>query len=74
MVTPVQIKMARAALGWSTRDLARHAEVHHNTVARIERGETATKGTLLLLKTTLESAGVEFTNGDAPGVRLRPRD
>ncbi len=24
-------------------------------------------------RAALEAAGVEFTNGDAPGVRLRPR-
>jgi hypothetical protein len=28
---------------------------------------------LAAIRTALEAAGVEFTNGDAPGVRLRPR-
>ena len=73
MIGPAQIRMARAALNWSGRDLAKAAGVHHNTVGRIERGEETNKGTLLLIRTTLEQAGIEFIddNGDGPGVRLR---
>lgn len=65
--------MARAAIGWSARDLALKADIHHNTVNRIENGEAANKGTLLLIKTTLEAAGVEFIaeNGGGAGVRLK---
>ena len=72
MIAGIQIRMARAALGWSGRELAQRAEVHHNTVGRIESGEASNKGTLLLLKTTLEAAGVVFiaSNGGGPGVRL----
>nr|WP_281241197.1 helix-turn-helix transcriptional regulator [Thalassobaculum litoreum] len=72
MVTGTQIRMARAAVGWSTRKLADDAGVHHNTVSRIERGEPTNKGTLLLLQQALEAAGVEFIpeNGGGAGVRL----
>ncbi len=76
MVTGVQIRMARAALGWGVRDLAAKAEVNANTVTRIENGADALAGTLTKIQRALEAAGVEFTNGEAPGVRLpkRPGD
>jgi transcriptional regulator with XRE-family HTH domain len=69
-----QIKAARALLEWSQDDLATKAGVSVPTVKRLEamagllggRAETAYK-----LRTALESAGIEFTNGDQPGVRLR---
>ena len=70
MVTGVQIRMARAALGWGVRDLAAKAEVNANTVTRIENGADALAGTLTKIQRALEAAGVEFTNGEAPGVRL----
>ena len=69
-----QVKAARALLGWSQDDLAAEAGVSIPTVKRLEavdgllggRADTANK-----LLSALESAGVEFTNGDQPGVRLR---
>ena len=73
MVTGVQIRMARAALGWGVRDLAANAGVNANTVTRIENGADALAGTLTKIQTALEAAGVEFTNGEAPGVRLPKR-
>lgn len=60
MLTGVQIRMARVALGWSIRDLAERADVHHNTVGRIENGHLPSRGTNLLLKLALEKAGIEF--------------
>jgi transcriptional regulator with XRE-family HTH domain len=53
--------MARAALNWSTRDLARHAHVGSNTVARFENGKAANASTLTLIKHAFEAAGVRFT-------------
>jgi transcriptional regulator with XRE-family HTH domain len=69
-----QIKAARALLGWSQEGLAAAAGVSVPTVKRLEaadgllggREETGTK-----LRAALEKAGVEFTNGNQPGVRLR---
>ena len=58
----VQLRMARGALGWSIRDLADKAQVHHNTISRIERGGETSRGTLLILQKTLEEAGVRFTD------------
>jgi len=67
----VQCKMARAALGWGVRDLAKAAGVSVDTVSRLERGEDLMPRTLAAMRSTLEAAGVEFTNGEAPGVRLK---
>jgi transcriptional regulator with XRE-family HTH domain len=66
----IQLRMARAAVGWGVRDLARRAGVNANTVTRIENGADAKQSTMDKLQRALESAGMEFTNGDQPGVRL----
>jgi transcriptional regulator with XRE-family HTH domain len=63
--------MARAALNWSADTLAEKAGVNVNTVRRYENGADAMGETLMKMRRALEAAGVEFTNGDAPGVRLR---
>ena len=68
--TPVQCRMARAALGWGVREIARKAKVSVDTVARFERGDELKERTIDALQHALEAAGVEFTNGDQPGVRL----
>ena len=62
--------MARAALGLGVRELAAAAKVSMDTVARFERGEELKERTIDALQHALEAAGVEFTNGDQPGVRL----
>jgi transcriptional regulator with XRE-family HTH domain len=71
----IQIKMARAAVGWGVRDLAEKAGVTANTVTRIENGADAKQSTMDKLQQALESAGIEFIdeNGGGPGVRLRRR-
>jgi transcriptional regulator with XRE-family HTH domain len=66
----IQLRMARAAVGWGVRELAAKAGVTANTVTRIENGADAKQSTMDRLQSALEAAGVEFTNGDQPGVRL----
>jgi hypothetical protein len=44
--------------------------VSANRVARIENGANAKQSTMDALQRALEAVGVEFTNGDRPGVRL----
>jgi DNA-binding XRE family transcriptional regulator len=66
----VQIRMARAAVGWGVRELAKKAGVTANTVTRIENGADAKQSTMDALQRALETAGIEFTNGEQPGVRL----
>ena len=67
---PVQCRMARAALGPGVRELAAYAKVSIDTVARFERGDELKERTIEALQRALEEAGVEFTNGEQPGVRL----
>jgi transcriptional regulator with XRE-family HTH domain len=66
----IQLRMARAAVGWGVRELAKKAGVAANTVTRIENGADAKQSTMDRLQHALEAAGVEFSNGDQPGVRL----
>jgi transcriptional regulator with XRE-family HTH domain len=69
-----QVKAARALLAWSQADLARNSGVSEPTIARLEAndgelgGRTATANKIIAV---LESAGVEFTNGGQPGVRMK---
>ena len=78
MLTFEQIKMARAALGWSIQTLAQKSLVSARTIKRIEAEgmiEKVTPANMRLLRETLEAAGIEFI-GDAdegPGVRLWKR-
>ncbi|WP_199229500.1 helix-turn-helix transcriptional regulator [Azospirillum sp. TSO22-1] len=67
--------MARVALGWGVRDLAKYANVSTDTISRLERGEVLKSRTLDDLRRTFEAAGIEFIPEDAkgPGVRLRER-
>ncbi|KAB1108996.1 helix-turn-helix domain-containing protein [Neorhizobium galegae] len=65
--------MARAALGWGTRDLAQNAGVSPDTVARLERGEDLKLATVNIMRAAFESAGVIFIEeegGQGVGVRL----
>jgi transcriptional regulator with XRE-family HTH domain len=66
----IQLRMARAAIGWGVRDLAEKAGVTANTVTRIENGSDANQSTIEALQRALEAAGIEFTNGDQPGVHV----
>ena len=70
-MTPAQCRMARAAIEMGVRELAEAAKVSTNTVTRFERGEELRERTVDAMQRALEGAGVEFTNGDQPGVRLR---
>jgi transcriptional regulator with XRE-family HTH domain len=71
----IQIRMARAAVGWGVRELADKAGVTANTVTRIENGADAKQSTIDRLRGALEAAGIEFIeeNGGGPGVRLKKR-
>ncbi len=73
MITRLQMRMARTALGWGVRDLAQAAGVSPNTVSRFENGAGARADTLGHLQEVLERAGVVFVPADevaGPGVRL----
>jgi hypothetical protein len=70
-MTSAQIRAARGLLNWSVRELGKRAGVHWNTVSAIERGKSVGRAeSLKAIQKALEKAGVEFTNGNRPGVRL----
>ena len=76
MVTTRQVKAARALLAWSQADLAKKSDVSEPTIARLESADGELGGradTVDKICHTLEKAGVEFTNGERPGVRLKGR-
>ncbi len=72
-----QLRAARALLNWSQSDLAERAELSVETIKRLERMNgtlDATKvSTLNAITSAFGQAGVEFTNGEAPGVSLRKK-
>lgn len=71
-ISPAQVRAGRALLGWSQDQLVERSGVPKRTLARLELGEgAAQRRTLAAIRAALEAAGVEFTNGDAPGVRLK---
>ena len=73
-VRGAQLRMARAALRMSVRELAAAAEVAPNTVVRIEADQPANASSLGAIQRVLEAAGILFLpdDGDGPGVRLKP--
>ncbi len=74
-MTPIQLKMARAASKLSVRELAARAGVTANTVTRIENGADAKQSTLDALQRVLEEWVIFLSEGETtsggPGVRLR---
>jgi DNA-binding LacI/PurR family transcriptional regulator len=65
--------MARAALQIGIRDIAKTAKVAPGTISRLEAGEELKPRTVEAIRHAFEKAGVAFTNGDEPGVKLRKK-
>jgi transcriptional regulator with XRE-family HTH domain len=73
LIHAVQLRMARAALGWSLNDLAEKAKVHLNTVRRCELGHEAMMGTMQKIEAVLRREGIVFldeTGEVGPGIRI----
>jgi transcriptional regulator with XRE-family HTH domain len=66
-----QCRMARAALQLGVRELAAKTKVSPATIVRFEASGELRERTVDAIRAALEAAGVEFTNGDQPGVRLK---
>jgi predicted transcriptional regulator len=69
-----QIKAARSLLDWPQEQLAEASGVSLPTVRRLEAVDGdlgGRKDTGQKIIAALQAAGVEFTNGGQPGVRLR---
>ncbi len=83
-MTPDQLKAARALLGWSFDRVAARSGTSAQLVRTFEKtgrivsmnipGRPVPTDAVAAVRTTLEAAGVEFTNGDELGVKLRKAD
>jgi transcriptional regulator with XRE-family HTH domain len=77
MLTPAQLRAARALMGWSRDTLAAKSGTSAPTIQAFEAlGSDPKLSTLNKWYRALEGAGVEFIDDDAeadrgPGVRLR---
>ena len=76
-LSPVQCRMARAALGWSLDDLAATAGVNRKTILRYEQGETVPRiRNLDAMRRAFEAAGLRFIDSgpDRGGVVPMPSE
>ena len=74
VITSEQVRAARALIRWEQRDLADTSKVSLPSIKRLETTPgplAAQPRTVEAIRTALEAAGVQFTNGDQPGVKLR---
>jgi len=70
MINAKQCRMARAALQISVRELATMAKVAPDTIVRLEAGKRLKPRTVEAVQQALEKAGIEFIDGNKPGVRV----
>jgi predicted transcriptional regulator len=75
MLTPAQLRAARALVGCSREDLAERSGVSAPAIRDFEVNQSDSKqGTVQKRQRALETAGVRFIDADehdGPGVRLR---
>jgi transcriptional regulator with XRE-family HTH domain len=73
MITGEQASLARRLLGWSLMRLSNFCGVSDVTIQNFEMGRDRIPTTpdVEAIQRALEEAGVEFTNGKKPGVRLK---
>lgn len=70
-ITPIQIKAARAMLGWSREDLAAKTGLQSRTITNIEDSTTqARSGNIAKIEAALTAGGVDFL----PDQGVRPRN
>ena len=78
-MTPGQVRAARGMLQWGIQKLAARSGTTYRLVSTYEGsgrvaanyGRMSPTDPLLAIRVTLEEAGIEFTDDDAPGVQLR---
>jgi transcriptional regulator with XRE-family HTH domain len=78
LITPEQIRAARALLKWRASDLAQHAGLSLASIQRMEqdqRTDRASAKNVEAVRKTLDDAGIEFIpeNGAGVGVRLKKK-
>lgn len=70
MMSPAQIRAARALLGWKQVDLAAAAGVSEISIKNIERGATDARGsTLGKIQSAFETAGLEIIPAGGSSLR-----
>ena len=75
-MTASQCKEARRLLGWSQQLLSSRAMVPREAIVRLElsrRARNTQSGQVRAdnIRAAFKAAGVEFTNGEEPGEKLR---
>jgi transcriptional regulator with XRE-family HTH domain len=75
LLEPIQVKLARVALGLGVRELAEAAAIAPSTITRFESGKGGMQArTLDKIQRVLERGGVVFIDADSNGgvgVRLK---
>jgi transcriptional regulator with XRE-family HTH domain len=70
-MTPDQSRAARGLLDWSQAELAARSNLSESTVRDFEKGRRVPSiNNLAAIRRAIEAAGVEFIDGDQPGVKL----
>jgi transcriptional regulator with XRE-family HTH domain len=70
-MTPDQSRAARGLLDWSQAELAAQSNLSESTVRDFEKGRRVPSiNNLAAIRRALEAAGVEFIDGNQPGVKL----
>jgi transcriptional regulator with XRE-family HTH domain len=73
IITGAQIRAARAFLRWSAQDLADASKVGVATVRRAEKTDGVPRmivNNMEAIQRAFETAGIAFTNGGEPGVKM----
>ncbi len=74
MLSPTHVRMARAGLNWTLKDLESKTGVNKNTISRYEAGAAILTDTLQRIEKAFKAAGVIFIDEDdahGPGVQLQ---
>jgi len=70
-MTPDQSRAARGLLDWSQAELAARSNLSESTIRDFEKGRRVPSiNNLAAMRRALEVAGVQFIDGNQPGVRL----
>jgi len=70
-VTPGQCRAARALLDWTQIDLAKTAGIGQWTVSNFEGSKRVGAESTTKMRLALEDAGIKFTDGKRPAVRIK---
>jgi|HubBroStandDraft_1064217.scaffolds.fasta_scaffold56723_4 transcriptional regulator with XRE-family HTH domain len=70
-LTAAATRAGRALLKWSMRDLAERSHVSLPTILKLESDRAVSDDTAEKVVRAFEAHGVEITNGDGTGARLR---